>query len=62
MTDTVQRRGEKKERLEDILVVDCDVHVSETPGKLAPYCDMPWRVSLETMDKNAPARTGAIHA
>jgi predicted TIM-barrel fold metal-dependent hydrolase len=38
-----------KERLEDILVVDCDVHVHESPGELAPYCDMPWRKALENI-------------
>ncbi len=41
MTQTSGRTHERKERLEDLLVVDCDVHVSETPGKLAPYCDLP---------------------
>ena len=38
-----------KERLEDILVVDCDVHVHESPAELAPYCDMPWRKALENL-------------
>jgi predicted TIM-barrel fold metal-dependent hydrolase len=33
--------------LEDLLIVDTDVHVHESPGALAPYCDMPWRVALE---------------
>jgi predicted TIM-barrel fold metal-dependent hydrolase len=27
-------------------VVDVDVHLSETPGDLAPYCDLPWRKVL----------------
>ena len=49
MTDTVERTREKKEKLEDILVVDCDVHVHESPGELAPYCEMPWRVALENI-------------
>jgi hypothetical protein len=35
-------------------VVDCDVHVNETPGALAPYCDMPWRLSLEHIEANEP--------
>jgi uncharacterized protein len=39
----------RKERLEDILVVDCDVHVHESPGELAPYCEMPWRKALENL-------------
>ena len=34
----------------DMLIVDCDVHVNDTPGALAPYCDMPWRKSLEALD------------
>jgi hypothetical protein len=29
--------------------VDTDVHVHESPGELAPYCDMPWRVALENI-------------
>jgi uncharacterized protein len=44
-----------RERLEDILVVDADVHVNESPGELAPYCEMPWRKSLEVL-KDVPAR------
>lgn len=44
-----------RERLEDILVVDADVHVHESPGELAPYCDMPWRKSLEVL-ANVPER------
>jgi predicted TIM-barrel fold metal-dependent hydrolase len=44
-----------RETLEDVLVVDCDVHVSDTPQVLAPYCDMPWRKSLEVL-ANVPQR------
>jgi predicted TIM-barrel fold metal-dependent hydrolase len=40
---------ERRDRLEDILVVDCDVHVHESPAELAPYCDMPWRKALENV-------------
>jgi uncharacterized protein len=36
-------------RLEGLLIVDTDVHVHESPGELAPYCDLPWRVALEHM-------------
>jgi hypothetical protein len=32
-----------------MLVVDADIHVSDTPAALAPYCDQPWRMSLETL-------------
>jgi predicted TIM-barrel fold metal-dependent hydrolase len=46
---------QKRERLEDILVVDADVHVHESPGELAPYIDMPWRKSLEVL-ANVPER------
>ena len=49
MAKTVARHEGRKERLEDILVVDCDVHVHESPGELAPYCEMPWRVALENI-------------
>ena len=40
---------ERKEKLKDLLVVDCDVHVHESPKGLAPYCDMPWRRALENI-------------
>lgn len=32
-----------------MIVVDCDIHVSDTPGELAPYCDSAWRISLEAI-------------
>lgn len=31
----------------DTLVVDLDVHIHESPAALAPYCEQPWRESLE---------------
>jgi predicted TIM-barrel fold metal-dependent hydrolase len=46
-TTVRERQRERKERIQDILIVDCDVHVHESPGELAPYCDMPWRVALD---------------
>ncbi len=49
MAETVTRQKERKEKLEDILVVDADVHVHESPKELAPYCDMPWRKALENI-------------
>jgi uncharacterized protein len=49
VTDTAARPIERKEKLEDILVVDCDVHVHESPEELIPYCEMPWRVALENI-------------
>ncbi|MBA2692916.1 MAG: amidohydrolase, partial [Rubrobacter sp.] len=49
MTDTATTPKERREKLEDILVVDCDVHVHESPAELIPYCDMPWKVALENI-------------
>jgi uncharacterized protein len=49
LAETVTSRKERKERLEDILVVDCDVHVHESPGAIMPYCEMPWKKALETI-------------
>jgi hypothetical protein len=42
-------KRERKEKLEDILVVDCDVHVHESPAAIMPYCEMPWKKALETI-------------
>ncbi len=41
--------------LDDVVVVDCDVHVDDPPQALAPYVDMPWRRSLELLGR-APQR------
>jgi hypothetical protein len=49
MTDTATTPKERREKLEDILVVDCDVHVHESPAEPIPYCDMPWKVALENI-------------
>jgi hypothetical protein len=47
---TVDREpSSRRERLEDLLVVDCDVHVHESAAALAPYCNPPWRTALETV-------------
>ena len=35
--------------LSDLLIVDADVHVHESPGALAPYCDGPWDVALRNV-------------
>jgi predicted TIM-barrel fold metal-dependent hydrolase len=37
----------QRDRLDDLLVVDVDVHLHEIPAEMARYCDMPWRKSLE---------------
>lgn len=31
-------------------VVDVDVHINESPKALAPYCELPWRKSLEYLE------------
>src|SRR3954465_2143575 len=41
--------------LSELLIVDADVPVHETPGALAPYCDPPWNVALEAV-KDVPER------
>ena len=33
--------------LNDLVIVDCDVHVNDPPEELARFIDMPWRRSLE---------------
>ena len=38
-----------------MLIVDADVHANDVPGALAPYCDQPWRRSLEALAET-PAR------
>jgi predicted TIM-barrel fold metal-dependent hydrolase len=37
--------------LDELFVVDLDVHVNDTPAALAPFCELPWRKSLEALDK-----------
>ncbi|GAC1435304.1 MAG: amidohydrolase family protein [Chloroflexota bacterium] len=53
ITDVAERA--ERLRLSDVVVVDADVHANETPAALAPYCDMPWRRSLEVL-ADTPAR------
>src|SRR6478736_10148096 len=36
---------------EEARIVDLDVHLADTPEALAPYCEMPWRKSLEITAK-----------
>jgi uncharacterized protein len=47
-SSTLEGRAPKKLR-DGTLVVDVDVHAHETPAALAPYCEMPWRKSLEVI-------------
>ena len=49
MAETVAKPKERREKLEDILIVDADVHVHESQEELIPYCDMPYRVALENI-------------
>jgi len=42
-------------KLSDVVVVDVDIHADDPPGALAPYCDMPWRRSLE-LQATLPSR------
>ena len=32
-----------------MFTVDADIHGNDTPEALAPYCDEPWRISLESL-------------
>jgi predicted TIM-barrel fold metal-dependent hydrolase len=43
----------RREPWQDLLIIDVDVHVHETPEALAPYCEKPWRLALENL-KNIP--------
>jgi predicted TIM-barrel fold metal-dependent hydrolase len=45
--------------LAQTIVVDADVHIRESPAALAPYCDMPWRRSLQTL-ADEPQRYAAL--
>ena len=47
--DSGPTRGDRRETLADLLIVDADVHVHESPAELAPYCDPPWDVALRTV-------------
>ena len=48
--------------MEDILIVDCDVHVHELPKELAQYCEMPWRKAVEAIAPEAAvtSRFGSV--
>jgi predicted TIM-barrel fold metal-dependent hydrolase len=37
--------------LDDVFVVDADVHAHEAPTELAPYTDPPWRKAVENASK-----------
>jgi predicted TIM-barrel fold metal-dependent hydrolase len=47
--------GETAASAGDMLIVDVDVHLHETPAALAPYCDKPWRRALESQGDSPTA-------
>jgi predicted TIM-barrel fold metal-dependent hydrolase len=38
-----------RRQTDDLLIIDADIHVNDTPGALAPYMTMPWRKSVEAL-------------
>jgi predicted TIM-barrel fold metal-dependent hydrolase len=54
-TPHVLAEHRRSRALDDLFVVDLDVHVNESPSDLIPYCELPWRKSLEISAK-APHR------
>jgi uncharacterized protein len=51
MSETATRRRSARETLEDVYVVDADVHIHEDPAALAEYADPPWDVGLREIAK-----------
>jgi predicted TIM-barrel fold metal-dependent hydrolase len=49
MTQVQPTTPQHREKLEDILVVDVDFHIHESPAELEPYSDMPWKKSLQVL-------------
>jgi predicted TIM-barrel fold metal-dependent hydrolase len=45
--DSFLKGAKLPRRLRELTVVDCDVHIYETPAALAPHCAQPWRRTLE---------------
>ena len=43
----------KRLALDDVLVIDVDVHAHDTPEELAPYSDPQWRPVLENLGRAA---------
>jgi predicted TIM-barrel fold metal-dependent hydrolase len=52
-TTTATAPDATREAWQDLLIIDADVHVHETPEALAPYCAKPWRLALENL-RNIP--------
>jgi predicted TIM-barrel fold metal-dependent hydrolase len=43
----VNSAGPRPLTLDDVFIVDADVHAHETPAELAPFTDPPWRTAVE---------------
>lgn len=48
-TEVKEAAQRRRTRLEDLLIVDADVHVHDTPRALLPYCDEPWSAALDNI-------------
>ena len=44
---TTSHKREKRQSLEEILVIDVDIHLHEKPAEMAKYIDQPFRQSLK---------------
>ena len=51
MTEATAAPAAARETLEDVYVVDADVHIHEDPAALAEYADPPWDVGLREIAK-----------
>ncbi len=51
MSETATSSRPAKETLEDVYVVDADVHIHEDPAGLADYAEPPWEVGLREIAK-----------
>jgi hypothetical protein len=51
MTEAATVPAPARETLEDVYVVDADVHIHEDPAALAEYADPPWDVGLREIAK-----------
>jgi predicted TIM-barrel fold metal-dependent hydrolase len=51
MTETQEAPTTRRETLQDVHVVDADVHIHEDPAALAEYADPPWDVGLREIAK-----------
>jgi len=54
LTDRPSTSGTRT-TLNDVVVLDVDIHADDPPTALAPYCELPWRRSLE-LQSSLPSR------